>query len=130
MMSTEGGQFVMYDGIDHVDIDMQPKHNFRLVWAIWFIGFMIIGSMFIQNLLVGVVIDNFNKIKDQEEMGNIFVTEDQRLWIEIQRIMLSKKLRQRITIPQGSCRSWFHRLINKVAVRLSSNYNFFLFTSS
>jgi hypothetical protein len=36
---------------------------------------MIIGSRFIINLFVGVVIDNFNKIKANEELGNIFVTE-------------------------------------------------------
>ena len=44
---------------------------------------MIIGSMFIINLFVGVVIDNFNKIKTTEELGGIFVTDQQRGWIEI-----------------------------------------------
>jgi hypothetical protein len=32
---------------------------------------------------VGVVIDNFNTIKEKEELGNMFVTEQQRSWIEI-----------------------------------------------
>jgi len=31
--------------------------------------------MLIVNLFVGVVIDNFNKIKSLEEIGNIFVTD-------------------------------------------------------
>jgi len=26
--------------------------------------------------------DNFNKIKEKEEMGGLFVTDDQRLWID------------------------------------------------
>ena len=42
--------------------------------ALYFVSFMIIGSQFIINLFVGVVIDNFNKIKEQDEMGNCFVT--------------------------------------------------------
>ena len=42
--------------------------------SIYFIVFIIIGSQFIFNLFVGVVIDNFNRIKEQEEMGNNFVT--------------------------------------------------------
>lgn len=57
------------------------NHNPYVVF--FFIGFMIIGSMFIINLFVGVVIDNFNKIKTTEELGGIFVTDQQRGWIEI-----------------------------------------------
>jgi len=37
---------------------------------------MVVGSVFILNLFVGVVIDNFNKIKEKEEMGNVHVTDD------------------------------------------------------
>lgn len=44
---------------------------------------MIIGSQFIINLFVGVVIDNFNTIKEREELGNTFVTDHQRSYIEI-----------------------------------------------
>jgi len=36
---------------------------------------MIIGSQFIMNLFVGVVIDNFKTIKEKQELGNMFVTE-------------------------------------------------------
>ena len=43
--------------------------------SIYFIAFMIVGSQFIINLFVGVVIDNFNTIKEKEELGNMFVTE-------------------------------------------------------
>lgn len=44
--------------------------------ATYFVAFMIIGSQFIINLFVGVVIDNFNKIKEADEMGNNFVTQE------------------------------------------------------
>lgn len=44
---------------------------------------MVVGSQFVINLFVGVVIDNFNSIKEKEELGNLFVTDDQRKWIEI-----------------------------------------------
>jgi hypothetical protein len=37
---------------------------------------MIVGSQFILNLFVGVVMDNFNKLKEQTEMGSSFVTEE------------------------------------------------------
>jgi hypothetical protein len=54
---------------------MQPKRNYNEVMTVYFIGYMIIGSLFIMNLFVGVVIDNFNKIKEKEELGSAFVTE-------------------------------------------------------
>ena len=51
--------------------------------SLYFVAYMIIGSQFIVNLFVGVVIDNFNKIKEKDEMGSNFVTKEQRKWIEI-----------------------------------------------
>ena len=73
----------MYNGVDAVGEDIGPVKNYRVAWVFYFLGFMIIGSQFILNLFVGVVIDNFNKIKEKEEFGNIFVTDSQRSWIEI-----------------------------------------------
>ena len=47
---------------------------------------MIVGSLFIINLFVGVVIDNFNKNKESNELGSAFVTESQKQWIYMQQI--------------------------------------------
>jgi hypothetical protein len=82
-MTTEGWMTVMYAGIDSRGVDLQPKKDSNLWWILYFISFMIVGSQFIINLFVGVVIDNFNKIKEKSETGNIFVTDRQREWIEI-----------------------------------------------
>ena len=86
MMTTEGWTNVMWDGIDSVGSEMQPKKYARTWVIIYIVSFMIIGSQFIINLFVGVVIDNFNKIKEKEELGSMFVTEHQKQWIEIQKV--------------------------------------------
>lgn len=78
MMTTEGWLNVMYNGIDARDIHLQPKKNHNIYFALFFVAFMVVGSMLIFNLFVGVVIDNFNKIKTNEELGNMFVTESQK----------------------------------------------------
>ena len=83
MMTTEGWTQVMYSGIDSRGVGVEPKENASLLLIIYFIIFMILGSQFIINLFVGVVIDNFNTIKEKEELDNMFVTEEQRMWIEI-----------------------------------------------
>jgi len=86
MMTTEGWTDVMWNSIDSVGVEMQPKKDAR-IWVILYIcSFMIIGSQFIINLFVGVVIDNFNKIKEKEELGSMFVTKEQKSWIEIQKV--------------------------------------------
>jgi len=86
MMSTEGWIDVMNSGIDSVapvnGEMMQPKENNSSMPIIYFVIFMIFGSQFILNLFVGVIMDNFNKIKEKEELGSLFVTEDQRAWID------------------------------------------------
>lgn len=75
MMTTEGWVDVMNDGVDSVGILKQPKQNANIALVLFFVAFMIVGSQFIINLFVGVVIDNFNTIKEKEELGNMFVTE-------------------------------------------------------
>ena len=90
MTSTEGWVDVMYDGIDSVGVDQQPIKNNNTWFVIYFVAFMIIGSQFIINLFVGVVIDNFNTIKEREELGNTFVTDHQRSYIEIQKVGMEK----------------------------------------
>jgi hypothetical protein len=47
----------MYTGIDAVGIDKQPVFEHSLGWAFFFIFYIIMGSFFMLNLLVGVVID-------------------------------------------------------------------------
>lgn len=103
-MTTEGWLDVMYSGIDSRGIDKQPKENNSPVLALFFIAFMVVGSMLIFNLFVGVVIDNFNKIKTNEELGNMFVTESQKKWIEIQRIIMRKKLKRQEQKPTKGVR--------------------------
>lgn len=82
MMTTEGWQDQMYLGIDSVGVDLQPIKNNRIGLVFFFCGYMIIGGLFIMNLFVGVVIDNFNKIKEQNESGgSMYITESQKEWI-------------------------------------------------
>ena len=104
MITTEGWMSIMYNGIDATGIDLQPKENNNIFFALFFIAFMVVGSMLILNLFVGVVIDNFNKIKINEELGNMFVTESQKKWIEIQRIIMRKKLKFQEKLPQNGIR--------------------------
>ena len=89
----------MYLGSDSVGIDMQPKFNQKPGLVFFYAGYMIIGGLFIMNLFVGVVIDNFNKIKEQAELGGSFVTDAQRQWIQVQQIGQNLNFRKKKIVP-------------------------------
>lgn len=57
LTTTEGWSGVAYYGMDTNGIGNQPVQdiNAGMIW--YFIAFMIIGSLFIANLVVGVIID-------------------------------------------------------------------------
>ena len=42
---------------------MQPKFENNLVAYCFFVAFIIVGSFFVLNLFLGVIIDNFNTLK-------------------------------------------------------------------
>ena len=59
-------------------------------WVIFFIFFIIVGSLFILNLFVGVVIDTFNKEKEKLG-GSMFLTPMQREWVAMQKMFISSR---------------------------------------
>jgi hypothetical protein len=76
---------------------------------------MIIGSMVIINLFIGVIIDNFNKIKETEEFGvGLLVTPSQKQWIEVQEIMLKKNLKFNPLPPRNRIRLWCYKITNNL----------------
>ena len=40
-----------------------------------------------------------NTIKEKEELGNMFVTEQQKSWIEMQKIGFNKSLKTKVNEP-------------------------------
>ena len=70
LLNLEGWIDVMWNGIDAVGVDQQPQRDHNPWYSLYFISFLIVGNMFLINLFVGVVIDNFNQMK--EKLGGYF----------------------------------------------------------
>ena len=84
LTTTEGWVDVMLAAVDQRGIDAQPQRNANEIWIVFFILFMLVGSFFVMNLFVGVVIDNFNQLK--AELGaDAFLTTEQQMWIKTQK---------------------------------------------
>lgn len=105
MMTTEGWLDVMFNGVDAVDpvdgVPQQPIKNNNMVVIIFFVLYMVVGSQFILNLFVGVVMDNFNKLKEASEMGGCFVTDEQRDWMDANKLGMQAALTKKIQSPEG-----------------------------
>ena len=47
----------------HLQIDRQPRTENNITVYIYFVIFIIVGSFFVFNLFISVIIDNFQKLK-------------------------------------------------------------------
>jgi hypothetical protein len=81
---------LMYQAVDAVGVDQQPRRDHSPLIGLYFVAFIIVVSFFALNLFVGVVIDNFNEIKKIYN-GSVFLTQDQQNWLEAQKKMLKAR---------------------------------------
>eukprot|EP00658_Telonema_sp_P-2_P028673 TRINITY_DN21928_c0_g1_i2.p1 TRINITY_DN21928_c0_g1~~TRINITY_DN21928_c0_g1_i2.p1 ORF type:complete len:816 (+),score=200.81 TRINITY_DN21928_c0_g1_i2:409-2856(+) len=79
---------VMWDSVDHVDYDHAPERDRNIVYALFYIAFITIASFILLNMFVGVVISNFNNVKNHMD-GVSLLTDEQRMWVDTQRLMLT-----------------------------------------
>jgi len=125
--STEGWIDVMQQAVDsRAEIDMQPIPNHNELWILYFMLFIMMGAYLFINLFVGVVIDNFSKMKhevDEQEgvdpegglgnverkmklEGSVLLTEEQKAWYKTQKILMkvlgSAKQEEDMMAPKDS----------------------------
>jgi hypothetical protein len=72
---------------------------------------MVIGSFFLLNLFVGVVISSFNREKDSIG-GNILLTERQKEWIETHTVVLKSKPIKKIMPPDNKYRAFCFHIVD------------------
>ncbi|XP_068728661.1 sodium channel protein 1 brain-like [Montipora capricornis] len=94
---------VMQDAVDSTDVDMQPQFENKLASYCFFVAFIVVGSFFVLNLFVGVIIDNFNSLKKKYEELNsmgMLLTDTQRKWVNFLKEAARKKPPSRQIRPQ------------------------------
>ncbi|XP_065060331.1 sodium channel protein 1 brain-like isoform X2 [Rhopilema esculentum] len=99
----EGWMEVMRDAVDAVGIDKQPKFEANFYAYFYFVIFIIIGSFFVLNLFISVIIDNFYRMKKRYDDGgdfSIFLTSNQRTWFNTLRKAVNKKPKKSLYRPE------------------------------
>ncbi|CAM9345432.1 unnamed protein product, partial [Laminaria digitata] len=108
--TTEAWTAVTYAAIDATAEDMQPIRDKNLIRVWFFILFMLFGAYLVMNLFVGVVVDNFKKMKSKVEGQGVLVTEAQQSWIKTQVILRRLRPLKRLKPPGHPLGDWCFRL--------------------
>uniref|UniRef100_A0A6Q2YKZ9 Voltage-dependent T-type calcium channel subunit alpha n=1 Tax=Esox lucius TaxID=8010 RepID=A0A6Q2YKZ9_ESOLU len=106
--SKDGWVDIMYQGLDAVGIDKQPIINHRPSMLLYFISFLLIVSFFVLNMFVGVVVENFQKCRQNQE------AEEAKRMEEKRQRRLEKKRRKAQKIPYYVSYSNGRRLIHSL----------------
>ncbi|KAK3705212.1 hypothetical protein QZH41_014007 [Actinostola sp. cb2023] len=80
VVSTRDGWVeVMHHGIDAVDVDRQPIINYAEWCLVYFIPFLLLGGFLVLNMIVGVVVENFQRCREQlDEEERNFKKKEQK----------------------------------------------------
>ena len=76
----------MYQALDIVGVDKGPAFENETEQATFFMLFILVGSFFFLNFIIGILFLEFNNAKKQEEAG---FTKQMLNWIEIQSLILT-----------------------------------------
>ena len=76
----------MADAVDAKGIDQQPEYEYNIAAYTYFVVFIIVGSFFVLNLFIGVIIDSFNQVKKR------VCTHDNRCFRWITNLLISHVL--------------------------------------
>jgi len=103
--SLESWPMVMYCAMDITEPYTNPEKEASMLSAVYFIIFIIFSTFFLISLLVGVVFDNFVKLRD-EQMGIGFLTCQQKNWVQSQ-LMVADASPLTIPLPPGTTEKSF-----------------------
>lgn len=94
----------MYQAIAAAGIDKEPEKGRNPGWAYFFICFMIVGSFFILNLFVGIVINTFNR--EKEVLGkNFLLSGNQKEWLQLQTMLYKFKPKKMLKTENSGLKS-------------------------
>jgi hypothetical protein len=120
LSTTEGWIDVMWAAADGRGVDMEPIRDVTKYGVIFFIGFIMIGTFFAMNLFIGIICDTFAEKRSENDGTSLFVTEEQKQWQAIQKIILKLKPFLKKREPKDPCRrccfsvadsDWFEHFI-------------------
>eukprot|EP00322_Chrysochromulina_rotalis_P026742 CAMPEP_0115869128 /NCGR_PEP_ID=MMETSP0287-20121206/21651_1 /TAXON_ID=412157 /ORGANISM="Chrysochromulina rotalis, Strain UIO044" /LENGTH=1138 /DNA_ID=CAMNT_0003323809 /DNA_START=89 /DNA_END=3502 /DNA_ORIENTATION=- len=91
--TMEGWPDVMYHTIDATYPGYTPRRNANRAQGLFVVAWVLVGGMFLLNVFVGVIVDEFARIKRLDD-GLHMIDEDQQEWVDAMNNLLSLKPRR------------------------------------
>lgn len=88
---------------------MQPVRGSNEIWAVYYIVFLLLGAFFILELFVGVIVNNFARMKELKGCG--LMTAAQREWALAQSFVMKIKPERRFMRPTTWLRAACYDLV-------------------
>ena len=111
MCTTEGWVYVMHNGVDAVSPTEAMQRDAQPIAALYFITFMMVGHLFVVNLFVGIILDNFTRQADSggDDTGALaLMTDEQRGWVREHRKINFMRARVSYEPPSQPWRAVVH----------------------
>merc|ERR1719379_3229864 len=80
---------MMYAAMDATGPMKTPKRDTSVIWSFFFVVYIFVGTFFLLNLCVSVIVDKFSDIKEQT--GAILETRAQQQWKEGRRMLMTRQ---------------------------------------
>ena len=109
---------IMYDTVNAAGLD-QPRLPFDAEWpanansavAIYYISVTLVCGFLMLNVFVGVVIDEYNAMKGEED-GSGLMTDSQKQWVDSMKMLSSQNPMRVMTKPTQQWRMPFYTLVS------------------
>jgi len=116
--TMERWNIIMWTAMDHQGIDVGPRYNASPLSALFFVIFIVIGSFFVSNLFVGVLIDKYQSIKESKDSINILLTPKQREWYNMQKNLRTNISEYKPEKPKNKFRAFLYSICVHVVFEL------------
>ena len=109
----DGWSDQMYRAMDSSGIDHSVKPGENTSWplAMFFLSFVVIGQLFISNLFIGVLFDQFHTVKERNQ-GFQLISNQQRSWIQAQKVLLRLPLVAEPKPPKNQSRQFCFQIVS------------------
>ncbi|XP_031560094.1 sodium channel protein 1 brain-like isoform X2 [Actinia tenebrosa] len=114
--TLEGVFEIIHDSVDSVAVNAQPEREASFAAYFYFVIFIIMGAFFFLNLFIGVIIDNFNRLKQEyEDSGSLgfLLTPSQRSWVNTIKKTYNRRPKKQPKRPTSKWRGWIFDLIHQ-----------------
>lgn len=118
--TLEGWPNFMFHAMDVTeDRSKHPRRNAAAPNAIFFVVFVIMGSLFVMNIFVGVVVHKFQVAKERTEGASVFLTDQQRAFVDRIKVLLHLGGTKKLRLPDGSWRRWIFSIVTSERFEMS-----------